>query len=111
MAAEHGVTPDNDYRILPVCAYLRNDALHQTEYVQTLVHTTWTQKGKYELSAVTFEDKQRHVAALAIVIIEEGQLLGTIGVAVAVVKVEDNPGGNILVGSDELVHELTPHIV
>ena len=111
MAAEHGVTPDNDYRILPVFAYLRNDAPHQTEYVQTFVHTAWAQKGKYELTAVTLEDKQRHVATLAIVIIEEGQLLGTVGVAVAVVKVENNPGRNILVGSDELVYELTAHVV
>ena len=111
MAAEHGVTSDNDYRALPIFAYLCNDALHQAEYVQTFVHTAWTQKGKSELSAVTFEDKQWHVATLTVVIIEEGQLLGTIGVAVAVVKVEDNSGKDILVGSDELVHELTPHIV
>lgn len=44
MAAEHGITSNNDYSFLPLLTYLSDDSLHQAEYVQAFVYTTWAQE-------------------------------------------------------------------
>ena len=84
--------------------------LEQSAYVCLLVHAAWPQQGKYQPLALGLEDEQRHIAVLAIIVVEQCQLLCAVGIGIAVVKSEDNPVLLLFIGGYEVVDEQIPDI-
>ena len=88
--AEHAVTPHHNLRVLPVLAQEEDDAADQPVHVGPLVRAAGTQQRQHELAADALEHEKRHVAVSSVEGVEERELLGTVGVGIAVVKVDDD---------------------
>lgn len=73
--------------------------------VDGLVGPAGPQDGKYHLAALPLEQQQRHIAVLAVVGIEQGELLRAERIGVGVIRVNHDQFRSAVVGSDEVVNE------
>ena len=88
MAAEMAVAAEFYHGMRPFLMDEFNDSAQYAEYVQGLVAPSWPEQRKYKLAVHPVENNHRHIAVLVIIIVEQRQLLRSVGVGIRVVNVE-----------------------
>jgi len=105
VGTELGVAPEDDFHLRPLLLEKGDQAYQPPGDVDGLVGSAGPQDGEYHLAALPLEQQQGHVAVLAVVGVEQGELLRAERIGVGVIRVNHDQFRSAVVGCDEVVYE------
>jgi hypothetical protein len=111
MGAEMAVTANLNDSVWPARMKILDDPTENTRDIQGLVASSRTEHGNYQLLAHSVKDKQRHIAILIVVGVEQCQLLGTIRIGVRIIGIKYYMAGRLGEGLDILLYEQLSNFV
>ena len=97
--------------VWPALMKVLDDPAENTRHIQGLVASSRTEHGKYQLLAHSVKDKQRHIAILIVVGVEQCQLLGAVSIGVRIIGIKYYMAGRLGEGLDILLYEQLSNFV
>jgi len=84
---------------------------HETIDISALIGPARPEYGSNKLSAVALKSHKGHIAILAIIVVEQTELLRDVDIRVKVVKVNDYLSGSLLIRVHEVTYEQFAQII